>query len=321
MPSFVLGTDKMDESKLREQIKDRIRKMRDTLPVEDYPFPLYVIVEPTNVCNLSCAMCPSKNQTRPRGQMSIETWEKIVDEVAEKSPQTVIWPAIMGESSLLRDKFITMLEYARSRGVGIIWNTNAVPLDGGLIDTISQLGLKEIIIGLDAFSAEVYTKIRCGGDFTKATENTRQLIKACGNRTKITVQFIVQDDNEHEVEEFKAYWLAQGAVVKIRPRLGWGESVETPELLLEQSEREGPCPWLVRTVSVHWNGAVVQCDADWDQQRPAGNVNETSIEDIWRNELASRRRRHREGDFDFDPCRHCRDWQAGLSQYFYPERA
>lgn len=291
------------------------------MPAKDYPFPLYVIVEPTNICNLACEMCPSPKQSRLRGIMSMDIWKKIMDEVAEISPDSLVWPAIMGEALTAGDAFIDMLEYAHQKNLKVIWNTNAILLNDEWIQRIMASGLQEIIIGLDAVSEEVYRRVRIGGDFHKAVENACKLLERNNGKTRVTMQFIEQDSNARETESFKQFWLAQGAVVKVRPRLGWGNAVETPNLVLQQGERMGPCPWIIRTVSIHWNGIVVQCDGDWDQQWPAGDLSEQSLEEIWNGELAKRRQRHRNMDFDFEPCRDCKDWQAGLSEFFYPEKA
>lgn len=307
------------ETELREAIKERIRRASATLPPEDYPFPLYIIIEPTNRCNLSCVMCPSPSQSRPKGVMSLRLWKKIMDETAEKSPRTVIWPAIMGESLTAGENFLEMLEYAVFKRLPVVWNTNALLLSDSWIERVMNLDLREIIVGLDAATPETYGKIRRGGDFGKARENVEKMLRFSGRNTRITVQFITQDANKAETEEFKAFWLAKGAVVKIRPRLGWGDGVDAPDLILEQNERMGPCPWLMRTVSIHWNGKVAQCDGDWDQKHAAGDLNTSALEEIWKGELAERRRKHRNGDFDFEPCKNCRDWQAGLSEFYFPE--
>ena len=305
----------------REAILDRIRRANETLPEQDFPYPLYVIVEPTNVCNLSCAMCPSRLQTRPRGVMALALWQKIMDEVADRSPSSVIWPAIMGEALTDPDAFVKMLAYGRGKGLDIIWNTNALLLDDHLIDEILALELREIIIGADAMTKETYEKIRVGGDFDAMMRNVHGLLERRRGRTRVTLQFIEQEANATEREDFKQYWLSHGAVVKIRPRLGWGNGVDAPDLVLAQSDRIGPCPWLIRTVSIHWNGIVVQCDGDWDQKHPVGDLTKESLESIWRGELARRRQRHRQGEFDFEPCNACCDWQAGLSDFYFPEEA
>jgi radical SAM protein with 4Fe4S-binding SPASM domain len=211
---------------------------------------------------------------------------------------------------------IEMLEYAVGKGANIYWNTNAVLFKKNWVERVSALPLQEITIGLDATTADVYDEIRVKGDFERAVKNVKALLNNRNPKTRIILQFIRQDSNFHQEKEFKEYWLEKGACVKVRPRLGWGDGVEAPELILEQSERIGPCPWLIRTISIHWNGAAVQCDADWDQHHPFGNINDSSIENVWNGKLAERRQAHRRMDFSFELCKECNDWQAGVSETF-----
>ena len=52
---------------VRERVRRRVREADATLPRTDGVLPLHLIVEPTNVCNLACVMCPSSRQRRARG--------------------------------------------------------------------------------------------------------------------------------------------------------------------------------------------------------------------------------------------------------------
>ena len=47
--------------------------------------PFLMMVEPTNFCNLKCPLCPSGNgqMRRPRGNMSIDDFKQLVDQVAD----------------------------------------------------------------------------------------------------------------------------------------------------------------------------------------------------------------------------------------------
>jgi len=90
--------------------------------------------------------------------MSMELWEKIVNEIAEKSPDSNIWPAVTGEGLVYGKKFIAMLEYASSNKLNIYWNTNAVLFKKDWIDRICAIPLREITIGLGATTSEVYVE-------------------------------------------------------------------------------------------------------------------------------------------------------------------
>jgi radical SAM protein with 4Fe4S-binding SPASM domain len=299
--------------------KPQPKEIEETLPQEDPAFPVYIILEPVNRCNLSCIMCPSVRQSRPRGVMDMVLFRKIVDEIKSESPSTVLWPAVMGEALVAGDRFLDMLRYASANAIRVVWNTNGVLLNPSLIEELGRLDLEEIIVGVDAITEQTYDRIRIGGKFQKVVANIKAMLSHRWQRTRVTVQFIVQQANAHEAEAFKNYWLSQGAVVKIRPRLGWGKGVDAPNLSLPQSARTSRCPWLVRTMSIHWDGTVVQCDADWNGLYPVGNVWKETIQAIWQTTLKRGRDRHRNLDFDFEPCSSCGDWQAGLSEFHIPE--
>lgn len=301
---------------------ERLEEAKKTL--QHYTFPVDIIIEVTAYCNLQCIMCPQKSLKRDKGEMSLDTFKKIIDEVSIENPKARIWLAIMGEPLLIGDNLVKMISYAKSKGLhSIHLNTNANNLTNDVSLKLIDSGLTEILVGLDAFTQETYEKIRIHGDFDKTVSNINFLLKNIKDQQKqlpkVVMQFIVMDENEHEVELFKNYWLQQNTIVKIRPKLGWGTGVEAKNLNLPDSIRDFPCPWLTRTISIHWSGRVAQCDADYEAEYSPGDINKESIKEIWSKELAKRREKHWQNDFSHELCSKCKDWQAGRSSFYYPD--
>jgi len=303
-------------------IKPDLEGVRTTL--QKYPFPVDVIVEVTRHCNLRCIMCPYPKLKRARGEMGFETFRKIADEVAMENPSTRIWLAIMGEPLLVKDRLFAMIRYAKDRGLQEInLNTNAVYMTGEVSGKLIESGVDKILVSIDAATQKTYDGIRVGGNFEIVVSNVENMLmlKKAGklDKPEIIAQFIVMDENESEVESFKQYWLDKGAVVKIRPKLGWGDAVESKILnIAEQNTDRFPCSWLTRTVSIHWDGSFAQCDADHEGLYSPGDFNKQTIKELWDGEIARRRERHWALDFDFEPCKHCKDWLAGRSYFYYP---
>jgi len=289
-------------------------------------FPVAVLVETTAFCNLRCSMCPQKSLKRNKGEISFDLFKKIADEIALENPSTKLWLAIMGEALLLEDKLISMIKYAKNTGLeSIHLNTNGVLMSTEIIDKLVDSGVDEIIIGFDAFTEETYNKLRVGGNFNVVKKNIHLLLKKIRDNSlskpNVVVQFIEMDENQHELDDFKNYWVNAGATVKVRPKIAWGTAVDAPNLDLNDEARNFPCPMLIRHCAIHWDGRVAHCsDADYECEYSPGNITEQSIKEIWNGELARRRRRHWKGDFNFEPCNNCRDWQMGRSKFYYPEK-
>lgn len=301
--------------------KPNLEAVKKTL--KHNPFPIDIVIEVISYCNLKCIMCPQPALKRQRGEMPMEVYRKIVDEVARENPSSNLWLALMGESLLVGHKLADMISYAKREGIqNIHLNTNARFLDSEMTEKLIGAGVDEIIVGLDAFKKETYDRIRINGDFDETIKNCERLLKIKKEmhleKPVVIMQFICMEENEHEEEQFKNYWLDKGSVVKIRPKLGWGAGVEAKNLNLPESERNFPCPWLNRTVSIHWSGRLAQCDGDFEGAYSPGDIRTQSIKEIWEGELAARRARHWKGDFTHDLCKNCRDWQAGRSAFYHP---
>ncbi len=290
--------------------------------VAEHDFPTDILVETLAHCNLACSMCPQDRLSRPRGRMSYALWCKLMDEVAHERPQTRIWPALMGEPLIMAPEIFRWFRYAKDAGVQrIAMNSNLNLLRPHLVDGLIASGVDEVIVGLDAARSETYASIRVNGDLGRVQHAIRQLIETRERRgsstPQLTLQFIVMDENEDEEEAFVEFWQRSGLPVnlKIKPRTGWAGTVPVWSGMVEDRDADRmPCTWLLRQMTVLWNGQVPQCDGDWDGRTRFGDASRQSIREIWNGSLTRIRQRHLSGDYDFSPCRDCEDWSAGLSR-------
>ncbi|MCU0608402.1 MAG: radical SAM protein [Chitinispirillaceae bacterium] len=304
---------------------NRVPLLED-LNLKRVDFPIDIIVETCSFCNLSCIMCPYPTMKRPKGEMAFSTFKKIADEIAREAPaKSRLWVAIIGEPLLRGPALIEMLDYAARTGVqNIHLNTNATFLTAELADQLLALDLKEILISLDALTKETYDRIRVGGDFDRVMKNIEYLLdrkkKMAGKGPAVIVQMIVMDENAHEADAFREYWLARGVIVKIRLKCGWGTICSTEDLDSAAVKRDFPCPWLVRAALVQWNGAFAQCDADFEATYSPGSILKQSIKEVWNTELAQRREKHWNLDFSHPLCSPCKDWSVGRARFYYPDK-
>lgn len=70
------------------------------------------------------------------------------------------------------------------------------------------------------------------------------------------------------------------------------------------------CGNAVGILSITWDGKAVNCVMDVDAQYVCGDVNTSSIKEIWakRNEMMVKSHMEHKGDELPEICRHCNDW-------------
>ncbi|MBU0468077.1 MAG: radical SAM protein, partial [Candidatus Omnitrophica bacterium] len=280
-------------------------------------FPLMIVVEITNVCNLECIHCPysfiSKDKNyRPR-HMEMETYKKIADEVSEH-PGSIFRLLCDGEP-FCHPNFIDMLKYAKSKNISPInFITNGLLLDNAMARSILDSKVEVVEISLDAINKDTYDKIRKGSNFDTVMNNVHEFIKlrdSIGSKTKIFVSIIQQPESENEYDSFVDYWTPKVDKVISRPLTSIGGLVNIPRKNVPTSDNRWPCPQLWRRLFINVDGSAEFCVEDWDNKTIVGNIIDSSITEIWQGkEYTDLRELHLAGNFDAIPyCFKCQDWQ------------
>jgi pyruvate-formate lyase-activating enzyme len=296
-------------------------KIASTL--RELPFPTRFAVEVCAECNLSCAMCHHPAMRRPKGVMPFELWKKCADQIAEISPETQCWFSFCGEPLLEPELLVRMIRYGKEIGLrSLNINTNGMLLTPDLAGPIMDSGVDLVVFGIDGFSRDTYEKIRVKGNRDTLYANVEQFLSVRRARAKgpeVELQYIVMDENDHELDEFKAYWLERGAALKIRNQLSWGGRFDTP--LETPDELRIPCPWALTMMHVFWDGRVPRCPGDTEGHEGVGNAWHAPLSALW-EELGGYRQKHLEGRFDDLPtrCHTCKDWMTGAAQKIVPGR-
>jgi Radical SAM superfamily len=112
-------------------------------------------IETSNVCSLSCAYCPHPSQIRPKGNMSMATFEKCI-ELVKRSDNPVsrgrqfVWLNHFGEP-LLNPLLPDFVAYALSQGVEVSFASNGVDhskkmFSRELWQRLADAGLKGVVL-------------------------------------------------------------------------------------------------------------------------------------------------------------------------------
>jgi MoaA/NifB/PqqE/SkfB family radical SAM enzyme len=270
---------------------------RDRSPV----MPEIVQIESTNICNAKCVFCPRDEMHRRQGIMSFELFTKIVDECVELGI-THVRVHNYGEPFVDR-KLVEKVRYAKERGikeVGMISNGSLITeaVARGMVDA----GLDAINISVDASGKDVFESTRIGLKYDKVIANIERLVRIraeSGKRRPKLILSFVRQNNSADEQAFIEHWRKIADKIHITDLHNWGGTLH------KQSDVNYPCyrPWL--TFTVLWDGRVSLCCADFDGHTILGDMNTSSIKEIWNNDLyRSVRREHLESGGP-DVCRAC----------------
>jgi pyrroloquinoline quinone biosynthesis protein E len=174
-------------------------------------YPLTMDIEPTQRCNYRCVMCdPASLFKERRKDMKFDDFKRVIDEqhgLIEVKIQGV------GEPLLSKD-FMKMVNYALGKR---LWVRSTI--NGSLLhkeDLYKQLidsGIHDLNISCDGASAEVYEKIRKGGEWETFKQNARLINDynaKTGNKVPVRAWVVAQKDNWHELFDFPATFAALG---------------------------------------------------------------------------------------------------------------
>lgn len=275
-------------------------------------YPIDVIAEITNACNLKCTMCFHADDALPitktttTSLMKMETFTKIVDESARNglSALKLSW---RGEP-MLHKKFIEMIRYAKQRGIlEVTTLTNGTLMDEAMCRAIVDSGLDQIVISIDGFTKGTFEKIRVGADYGEVLRNVETLIKIRGKNRKpfIRLQYTESETNKHETSDFFSFW--KDKVDEISISYVKEFSSKEKEDARAAEIHEFCCPQLFQRLVIMTDGTVTVCATDVMGNIAIGNVNETSIENLWHGpKLTALRELHTSGNYFKNPmCRIC----------------
>lgn len=301
--------------------KSEISKVTRTTEAEN--FPEVILIDNCNACNLRCSMCDHKNMKKYRKVqlMDMGLYRKLIDEIAIENLEARVWEIFFGDPFMCRD-MPARIRYGKKKGLtDVVLNTNGVLMSHAKAQAVIEAGLDAMYVGIDASTKDTYDRIRIGGNFSKVVKNAlqyRNLLDVYGNgNQKLFIQFVISDINEHEVEDFKAFWKREDINVKVRPKVSWAGLVDASNLQENAKVKRKPCYWLMKTINICADGQTALCSVDVHCRVKCGDANKLTIKELWQGKLKEYRTMHKEGRFDELPemCRKCSDWQSGYADF------
>lgn len=295
--------------------------------------PYFVMLEPTNACNLRCPLCPTGELklARPTGFMADETFERIL---APLSGSLLELHLLCYGEPTLHPRLPEMIARAKEHGIFVSLGSNGHFFGS---DEVAarwvDCGLDHVYVAMDGATQESFEKYRVRGRLDELLNGVRRLVRVRAARRRITprieLQFIVMRHNEHEMEAARALARAVGADAitfksvsfhvaefddpEVRSRFRAFEPRDPRYRLYGGRDGdlrwsvpiENRCDFLWRALVVHWDGTVVPCGMDPHEQLAVGRI-EDGLEAVWNGAGFRRLRRTILADKkSLAPCANC----------------
>lgn len=288
--------------------------------------PAVLTIEPTNTCNLRCPLCAtgSGEMTRPNGQMSLLTFQQIMDKMGDDIFFLLLYH--QGEP-YINKHFLDFVQLAKAKNIYCTTSTNAHYFTEELIHRTIDSGLDSMIVSIDGVTQASYEQYRVKGNLNKVLDGLRRFVEIKKQRRSkiplLALQFLVMKHNEHEIPEIKQLAKDIGVdrlliknieVRSLQEARQWlpvndryrrynfdGEHYEVKN----SNKKSCPRPWL--STLINWDGTVVPCCFDKNAGHPMGNIVEAAdLDKIWNAETFRKFRSQLLNDRkSIDICRNC----------------
>ena len=260
-------------------------------------FPSIFCIETSSACNAKCWFCPQPTMDRPRKLMSSDTFKLIIDQLAPFSQSIDNIALFMDGEPTLNKELPEFIKYAHDKGLKhMFFSSNMEYLTPKLTDKILDLDLEDsleyVIASIDGVSADTHRQNRIGVNFNKAVENAIYLAdrkKSLGKKyPQLFVRLLDNDITHNEIKEFNKFWNPHADKVLVTNMHNWGGQVESEKFSSPKFDQSKRCYFPFSQCVITYEGSVRICCVDVNNTTVAGNVHESSIETIWKNEKRNR---------------------------------
>lgn len=286
-------------------------------------FPRIIDLEVTSSCNFRCLMCPTGNFSlkRPAEFMDTQTFSKIVMQCMFHG--TALRFIGWGEPTL-HPQLVNFISTANRNGLITHLNTNGSKITDEYAAKLCEAGLTSVKFSFQGVDKRSYEQMRRTDFF----DGMIQAIKIMRGQRKGGVPFISASttttwESQYEIRGFRRMMeplvdqLTIGRTIfdfmdlnAVRLRPGEKAALERLKDLESVEKRHpNPCPEVFNKLSIHCDGSVRVCCNDYNGETFLGNVNDTTIKEMWRHpEMEAYRKRLADKNYDAPLCKDCFDY-------------
>lgn len=267
--------------------------------------PFMLIVDQTVRCNEACYFCWRADKEKVKEQsakangvmdMPFELVKEIIDQGSRISTiHTFNVCGPMGDPTVVKD-MAQRGHYARNMGFKkTMMNTNAVALDRHDPEDLLR-AFNEIKVSLDTLDVDNYKEIHGRNHLERVLKNIVDywnVKKKKGIEGNFKAKVTLNEKNEHEVEDFKAWAERTGVPIE------WKRIHSFIDVMPEHGNEVGAtlCEQPYKTININFKGELTTCCINYKLEPVFGKVGvDGSIKEIWEGEKFETWRKERMSD-------------------------
>lgn len=301
-------------------------------PSMSWGYPTHLMMEPSTVCNIKCALCPvTEGLKRNTGYMDLDMFTNTIEEIGDYVFLILLWD---WREPFLNPSIYKMIRYAKAKDIKIVSSSNGhVFANRHLAKKVVQSGLDTLIFAVDGITQQTYERYRRKGNLETVMAGIKNVIEMKKHLNLksplVNFRFIVSKHNEHEIPQLKSFAEKLGVdLLTIRTLYPFddGDSCATktdgrvfvptnpkyqrfsydPNTNSRIRRKWNPCKTLWNNPTIHWNGNISPCTFDPHDQHVLGNLTNDTFKSIWfGNAYRKFRQEFRKNYQKIDLCAEC----------------
>ena len=262
-----------------------------------FAYPVSLTTDPSAGCNLKCVMCHfqvTRAPTERRGPhvMSAGVYARLANEIAGWKRKPTVELGFRGEP-LLNKHIVEIVDNFCRAGAFTVINTNLLLADATLLSALASSGLGALTVSIDGVTPESYEAIRLGGKFDDLMRNFDLAREICGKAgVKLQVRMVRMKENFDQMDSFFEKFLPISDGVVVQNEVVFRDGKYYADHMFGYHEHMF-CSLPFTSLAVASSGGVYACGSTTgeDQDEQLGDINHSTLLEVWRGEKMMELRR------------------------------
>ena len=205
---------------------------------------------------------------------------------------------------LMTPNFSEMMSYIAGKFQCLKINTNLSLMTENIARSLLMANPQTIVFSVDSGSPELYEEIRVNGRYKRMYDKLKlfhSIFKELQSSTIIRISGVAVDPRQ-STELLYDTFSEFADLFSLSECTPWSSSYENPINTIT-----APCNDLWRRLFIWWDGTVNPCDYDYKSNLSIGNINQSSIAELWHSSAYNKlRKNHLDGKrSNHYPCDRC----------------